>query len=117
MNLTKYEHACFTIEINGQFLVIDPGSFTHDLPLLTNVAGIVITHEHADHFNPDALAVLYGNNPDSILISLHEIIQKMPDHKSQAVTAGDVFSVGPFNLEFFGGTHAVIDPSMETLAL
>jgi L-ascorbate metabolism protein UlaG (beta-lactamase superfamily) len=77
-----------------------------------NIVAIVITHEHADHFDSDLLASIYDKNPDSVLISLKSVTQEMPDHKSQAVTAGDVVTVGPFDLEFFGGTHAEIHPDI-----
>ncbi len=108
MQLTKYEHACLTIEIDGQLLVVDPGNFTSDFIITDNIIAIVITHEHADHFDPDILAAIYDKNPRSILISLDSIVQKMPDHISRVVKAGDRITVGPFDLEFFGGTHAQI---------
>ena len=56
MKLTKYEHACFTVEdTSGNVLVVDPGSFSKNFVVPNNVVGIVITHEHADHFNTDIL--------------------------------------------------------------
>ncbi|MDB5167103.1 MAG: hypothetical protein JWN26_248 [Candidatus Saccharibacteria bacterium] len=112
MKITKYEHACFTVEEDGQILVVDPGNFTTDFQVTNNIVAIVITHEHADHFDSDLLASIYDKNPDSVLISLKSVTQEMPDHKSQAVTAGDVVTVGPFDLEFFGGTHAEIHPDI-----
>ncbi|TAL14097.1 MBL fold metallo-hydrolase [Patescibacteria group bacterium] len=112
MLLTKYEHACFTIEEDSQVLVVDPGNFTTDFKVTDNIVAIVITHEHADHFDPNLLASIYDKNPDSVLISLESITEKMPDHKSHAVAAGETFTVGPFNLEFFGGTHAQIHPDI-----
>jgi len=112
MLLTKYEHACFTVEENGQILVVDPGNFTTDFKVTDNIVGIVITHEHADHFDPNILAAIYDKNPDSVLLSLVSVVEKMPDHKSQAVSASDKVTIGPFNLEFFGGTHAQIHPGI-----
>lgn len=112
MRLKKYEHACFTVEDAGQVLVVDPGNLTNDFVVSDNIVAVVITHEHGDHFSPDLLAVIYDKNPNSILISLPEIIDKMPDHKSKAVKAGDKVDVGPFTLEFFGGKHALIHDSL-----
>jgi L-ascorbate metabolism protein UlaG (beta-lactamase superfamily) len=108
MKLTKYGHACFTVEQAGQVLVVDPGEWSGDFVASNNIAAIVVTHEHADHFDPDTLAAIFDKNPNSILISLPAIVDSMPDHKSQAVQPGDKIEVGPFNLEFFGGKHAVI---------
>lgn len=112
MKLKKYEHACFTVEDAGQVLVVDPGNLTNDFVVSNNIVAVVITHEHGDHFSPDLLAAIYDKNPNSILISLSAIIDKMPDHKSKAVKAGDKVDVGPFTLEFFGGKHALIHDSL-----
>src|SRR5690606_16001750 len=112
MKLTKYEHACFTLEKDGEILIVDPGVFTTDLPSFENVAAIVVTHEHPDHFDPNSLAKIYDKNPDSLLVAHASITERMPDHKTHAVNTGDVFSVGPFSLEFFGGEHALIHSSI-----
>ena len=83
MKVTKYEHACFTVEIDGKILIVDPGGFTKSLVIPDNVVAIVVTHAHPDHFDPDMLAGIYDKNHDSVLTALPEIVEKMPDHKSQ----------------------------------
>ena len=40
MKLTKYEHACLTVEKDGKLLVVDPGAYTTDLPALESVIAI-----------------------------------------------------------------------------
>ena len=65
MKITKYEHACFTVEKEGKLLVIDPGAFTTDLPVLENVVAVVVTHEHADHFNSASLDAIIAHSPDA----------------------------------------------------
>jgi L-ascorbate metabolism protein UlaG (beta-lactamase superfamily) len=112
MKLTKYEHACFTVENNDETLIIDPGCFTKELQIPNNVVGIVITHVHDDHFDPNVLTEIYNKNPNSVLISLTSIVEKMPDYKSQIVNPGDNIKIGSFKLEFFGGKHAEIHSSI-----
>ncbi len=92
--------------MDNNMLVVDPGGLTTDFVISDNIIAIVITHEHSDHFNPDMLSSIFEKNPTSILVSLASITEKMPDHKSQSVSAGDTIAIGPFTLEFFGGKHA-----------
>jgi L-ascorbate metabolism protein UlaG (beta-lactamase superfamily) len=56
MQLTKYEHACFTVEKDGQLLVVDPGNFTTDFIAPEHVVGIVITHSHQEIHSPFLVA-------------------------------------------------------------
>lgn len=109
MKITKYEHACFTVEIDGKTLIVDPGAFTQSLEIPSDVVATIVTHSHMDHFNTDMLAAIYDKNPDSILVTLPEIADVMPDHLSKAVHPGDLITIEPFTFEFFGGKHAEIN--------
>ncbi len=61
MRLTKLEHACVRLEKNGTTVVVDPGTWT-DPGVLDGAAAVLVTHEHADHLNADALrAALTAN--------------------------------------------------------
>jgi L-ascorbate metabolism protein UlaG (beta-lactamase superfamily) len=117
MLLTKYEHACFTLEKDGKLIIVDPGVITTDLGSPENVVAIVVTHEHPDHFDVNALGALVAHNPGAVIYA-HESITKqfgdtLPHH---AVSAGELVTVDPFTLEFFGGEHAVIHPSIPVVA-
>lgn len=117
MILTKYEHACFTLEKDGKLLVVDPGEWTTDLKSPENVVAIVVTHEHADHFDPAALGALIAHNPDAMIYAHENITRQFGDPLPHAaVDAGDTVEVGPFKLEFFGGSHAVIHESLPVVA-
>lgn len=117
MKLTKYEHACFTLEKEGKLLVVDPGAYTTDLGAPENVIAIVITHEHADHFDPDALSALIAHNPDAVIYGHHDIVKQLGDTlPNTAVEVGHQIEAAPFRLEFFGGTHATIHPDFPPVA-
>ena len=104
-----------TIEQDDRLIIVDPGEFTSSLVIPTNVDAIVITHEHQDHFDPDMLAAIYDKNPTSLLISLQSIVEKMPDHQSRSVKPEDTVTIGPFTLEFFGGSHAEIHHTIKRI--
>lgn len=116
MKLTKYQHACFTVEEDNKILVVDPGNFTGDFIAPEHVAGIVITHIHPDHFDHEQLAAIIDKNPDAIIIGHEAVVSQIEVFQTKAVNAGDTLSVGPFNLEFFGGEHALIHRSMPVAA-
>jgi len=116
MKLTKYEHACFTVEKDGQVLVVDPGGFTSDFIAPEHVVGIVITHEHADHFDQEQITAIIDKNPDAIIVGHGEVLKQIEVFTTKTVDAGETFELGPFKLEFFGGEHAVIHPSMPPVA-
>lgn len=111
MKLTKYEHACFTIEKNGNVLVVDPGNLSSDFIAPENVITVVITHQHADHFDPNRLAQIFDKNDDVLVLGPAEVIDKVEVENKRAVEPGEKVTVGPFDLEFFGGLHALIHES------
>lgn len=117
MKLTKYEHACFTLEKDGKLLVVDPGVLTTSLDSPENVVAIVVTHEHADHFDPNALGALIAHNPDAVIYAHRAITKQLGGILlTRTVKAGDAVAAGPFRLEFFGGEHAVIHPDIPLVA-
>lgn len=120
MNITKYDHACFTVEHEGKLLIVDPGGWTKNLGAPENVVAVVVTHEHADHFDPAALGAIIAHNPEAKIIAHHDITQQFGSQNEtlpyQTVTAGDTLDIGPFHLDFFGGTHATIHPDIPLIA-
>jgi len=115
MELTKYEHACFTIEKDGKLLIVDPGVYTNDLQTPENVVAVVVTHEHADHFDPAALDAIIAHNPKAIIIAEKTITEKLSELPTATVEPGDKYTVPPFMFEFFGGEHALIHSSMPVI--
>lgn len=112
MKITKYEHACLVVEEGGDTLVIDPGAYTTDLPDLTDVRAIVITHVHADHLDKDRVEAILRANPDAAIYTTAQAAKELPGQNVTVVGIGNPYSAGSFNLEFFGGQHAIIHESM-----
>jgi L-ascorbate metabolism protein UlaG (beta-lactamase superfamily) len=112
MKVTKQEHSCLLLESAGKTLVIDPGSFTTPLVGLSDVIGIVVTHEHADHWTADQFERILDRNPDARILGPAGVAAAASDFAVEVVKAGDSVEVGPFSLRFFGGRHAVIHSSI-----
>ena len=116
MKLTKYSHACFTVEKAGVTLVIDPGVWSGDLVIPGNVAGIVITHEHADHCDTKLISDIIAKNPAVTIYAHADVIANLPGLPTQAIASGEVVTVEDFTLEFVGGEHALIHESIPRIA-
>lgn len=113
MKITKYEHACLVLEDGGKKLVIDPGKYAHSLPPdLNNVSGIVITHVHQDHFDAANVENLIKNNPGVEICSTQQVADELKSHEIHVVSGGLGCKAGTFELEFFGGQHAVVHNSI-----
>jgi L-ascorbate metabolism protein UlaG (beta-lactamase superfamily) len=111
VRITKYEHATLQLGIGDENLVIDPGTFLSH-PDVPQVVAIVITHEHGDHWTADQLGRILEKNPDAKIFGPQGVADAAADFEVEVVAAGDVVEAGPFKLEFFGGTHAVIHESI-----
>ncbi|NCU39049.1 MBL fold metallo-hydrolase [Candidatus Saccharibacteria bacterium] len=117
MKLIKYEHACFTLENNGEALVVDPGGWSRDFVCPSAVVGVVITHEHPDHFISETLHEIIAANPDAVIYALATIAEQLEDLPTQVVAPGATVTIGPaYQLTFVGGQHAEIHPDIPRVA-
>lgn len=110
MQLTKYAHATVTLENDGKTLLIDPGVFTANAAdLLTTADAVLISHDHGDHFEKDAISAALDARPELRVYGPDTIVAAL-DHGDQvvAVHAGDHLDVAGFAVEVFGEKHAVI---------
>lgn len=112
MRLTKYTHSCIRLDDGGRALVIDPGTFSETQLALDGAHAVLVTHEHADHF--DAPALLAAAKADTALqvwapAPVAEALAELGDRVT-AVGAGESFSAGGFAVRTFGGLHALVHP-------
>jgi len=117
MRLTKYGHACVRVEDDSAVLVIDPGTLTEPAAL-DGVDAVLITHEHADHLDVDALADALGKRP-SVTVHTHPSVVSKLDALGGVVTAvqsGDSFTAAGFAVRAYGGWHAEIHPDIPRVA-
>ncbi|PVW06386.1 MBL fold metallo-hydrolase [Microbacterium sp. Gd 4-13] len=115
MRVTKYEHAALRLEVAGKALLIDPGAFTSPLDDLQSVVGVVITHEHPDHWTAEHLDRVLAAVPGVPLYAPEGVAKAAAGFDITVVHPGDTVALDPFELEFFGGTHEVIHSSLPTV--
>lgn len=70
MKITKYPQSCLLIEHKGKRILIDPGSFVaekYSAADLGPVDVVLLTHEHADHVNPNLIKEVIGDSSAEII--------------------------------------------------
>ncbi|QDY90681.1 MBL fold metallo-hydrolase [Arthrobacter sp. UKPF54-2] len=122
MKLTKFTHACVRIEKEGRVLVLDPGTFSETDQALDGAAAVLITHEHADHIDVDAVSGALLASPELQLFApagvAAELKGKAPEAAARihTVGAGESFEAAGFAVRSFGGQHALIHPQIPVVA-
>ncbi|MFI1360527.1 MBL fold metallo-hydrolase [Streptomyces sp. NPDC020898] len=114
MKLTKKSHACIRLEKNGQTLVLDPGGFSEE-DAAAGADAILVTHEHADHFDEGRLRAALDANPAAelwTLASVAETISAAFPGRVHTVGHGDTFTAAGFDVQVHGELHAVIHPDI-----
>jgi L-ascorbate metabolism protein UlaG (beta-lactamase superfamily) len=117
MRLTKYGHSCVRIERDGAVLVIDPGAFSEP-EALDGVDAVLISHEHFDHLNVDALADALGKRP-SVTVHTHpDVLPKLEAFAGAVTTveSGESFTAAGFAVRAYGGRHAEIHRDLPRVA-
>ncbi|MDE1924623.1 MAG: MBL fold metallo-hydrolase [Patescibacteria group bacterium] len=113
MNITKIGHCALVLEQDRVKLLTDPGSFTVEAQeRVTGLDGIVITHEHQDHFHVDSVKVLMKKNPNAIVVT-NSAVGKLLDAEDIVHTVvgdGQVGEIRGIKIEGFGKDHALVYP-------
>ncbi len=114
MKLTKKGHACVRLEKDGRVLVIDPGVFTEP-DATAGADAVLITHEHADHFDPERLRAVLDADPAVRVWTLRAVADQLTaayPGRVSVVGHGDTFTAAGFEVEAHGELHAVIHPDI-----
>jgi L-ascorbate metabolism protein UlaG (beta-lactamase superfamily) len=110
VQFTKLGHSCVRLEKDGAALVIDPGTFT-DAPAALNFAtAVLITHEHPDHLNADAVREALFSGPDLTLWATQAVAGQFKDFGDRVhqVRHGDALAIAGFDVHVYGEKHALI---------
>lgn len=115
MKITKYTHACFAIEKNGRAIIVDPGSDTDDFIPDDTIAGVLVTHEHGDHFSTDHIDAILAINPNVVLVGPPNTFENYPN--SRIITEKTDLHIEEFAISIFPGTHDAVHPEIPTVPM
>lgn len=111
--LTKFSHSCVRFDDGDRSLVIDPGVFSEVDAALDGAGGVLITHEHPDHINVDAVRAAAKADPRLRIWAPPNLAAALElGEQSVAVAPGETFEAAGFGIEVFGGQHALIHPTV-----
>jgi L-ascorbate metabolism protein UlaG (beta-lactamase superfamily) len=116
VRITKSSHSCLRIEGDG-VLVVDPGVFGERSDL-TGADAVLITHEHPDHLDVDALAAAAAERPALRVIAHPDVLPKLALVVAvvTGVARGAEPSAAGFTIGVYGGEHAIIHPDIPGIA-
>ena len=110
MRLTKLGHSCVRLEKDGATLVIDPGGWSDAASALAGAGAVLITHDHPDHLNADAVRAAMAADPALELWANASVSEQFRDFGARvhAVDHGDTFTAAGFGVHVYGHEHAQI---------
>jgi L-ascorbate metabolism protein UlaG (beta-lactamase superfamily) len=110
MRLTKLGHSCVRLEQDGAALVIDPGIWSGAADALNGASAVLITHEHPDHLDADAVRAALDGQPGLELWTNASVAGQFGDFGARvhAVDHGDTFTAAGFDVHVYGHDHAQI---------
>jgi L-ascorbate metabolism protein UlaG (beta-lactamase superfamily) len=117
MELTKHGHACVVLAEGDRRLVIDPGAFT-DAAALDGATGVLVTHEHPDHFAPDRLRAALDADPALEVWTNKAVAAALEGlgGRVHVVGNGDAVEAAGFDVHVHGELHAEIHPDLPRIA-
>lgn len=111
MQIQKLGHACLLVTTEaGNRLLIDPGTFSHGFEELTDLSGILVTHQHADHLDMERFGPLVAANPRALLLADTDSAGMLRGSGFDVTVAqhGQRYDVNGVEVEGIGTTHATI---------
>lgn len=110
MKVTKFDHSCLLVEDDGTKVLTDLGSWNKELPSISGLDAVLITHEHQDHFDLEKLKVLLASNPQAVVITHDAVGAKLQEAglPYTAIAPNESVTVKGIAIESYGTDHAII---------
>jgi L-ascorbate metabolism protein UlaG (beta-lactamase superfamily) len=112
MRITHHGHACLLVETTDARILIDPGNFSRGLDHVGDLDLVVMTHQHADHADPDQLRTVLTNSPQTRVVAEAQTAAAVTEATAgeitpEPLTSGQSLTAGSgTTLDLVGELHA-----------
>lgn len=111
MLVQKFGHACLLVTASsGNRVLLDPGAWSSAFEDLTDLSGVLITHQHADHVDIQRLRPLLAANPHALVLADPDTAGQLREQGIEVTVAehGRTYDVNGVSVEGVGRMHAMI---------
>lgn len=114
MRIAHLGHAAVLVETEAARILLDPGNLAGAWHDLTDLDAVLVTHQHPDHLDPEALPALLAANPAAKVYVEPGVLAQVaagdlpPLGDAAALAPGEQMTVGDVLVTAAGGRHAVI---------
>jgi len=120
-SLEGHASAGFLLKTSNHIIAIDPSSLLlDDIDLLDRLDAIFITHDHGDHFDPDA-TIAMQTKTDSFVIadptSASMLSGKIPEDKLIAIKSNEQMTISEITVDAFAAEHPTTTPLVYVIEL
>ncbi len=118
MELHHLGHSTLLVATARARVLVDPGALATDWHDVADVDLVVVTHQHRDHLDPEALSDWLDRNPGTPVVADHQTAELLAGIGVDAgvLRPGGTRQVGDLSVQGVGGDHAVIHPAIPTIA-
>jgi len=120
-SLEGHASAGFLLKTSNHIIAIDPSSLLFDnIDSLDRLDAIFITHDHGDHFDPDA-TIAMQTKTDSFVIadptSASMLSGKIPEDKLIAIESNEQMTISEITVDTFAAEHPTTTPLVYVIEL
>src|SRR3989338_10715567 len=115
MLITHQGHSCVAIEKEGTKILIDPGKFAFDVngkqpEDFIGIKAILLTHEHADHTDPEIIAKILAVNPECTIYTNASIVKILGEEGivAQTLAPGSEATIGSLTVRAINCPHGAL---------
>ncbi len=108
MRITHLGHSAVLVEVGDRRVLLDPGNFSDGWHGLVDLDAVIVTHQHADHLDPEHVPALLAANPQARVYVEPQVVDKVPMAGARPLGADSAVELGGVTITAVGGLHAVI---------